>query len=343
MSKICTNMAKILISGDPHLQMSRFASAKAFLIWIDEVINEHKPDIFINLGDTFHDHAVLRSEILSEFGNHVMRVCKQVPYFYVLGNHDLFTPRDATYHALQSFSGHYKNLTVIDSVTHREDLGMTLVPYLPNHELFPKETLPICIAHQTFVGCDFGGYRPENGVDPDQISAELIISGHIHKKQSFGKVIYPGSPYAQSMKDINQVKGLLMLDTDTLKTEFIKSPLPSWRSLEIEVADIKSTVTFIKNSVNSVDNWVVVFTGPRKEISALLDSKEWKSLCTKVHISTRTKYVDSNRVERVKINAHTVTDVTNEYIDKVYSGGVDKILIKKTMRQLFDNLDKNSV
>lgn len=331
---------RILISGDPHLQMSRFASAKTFLAWVDQVIDEHKPDMFINLGDTFHDHAILRSEILSEFGNHVKRVCKRIPYFYILGNHDLFTPRDSTYHALQVFKDVYPNFTVIDSITHREDLGMTFVPFQPDHRTFPTETLPICVAHQTFAGCDFGGYRPDDGVDPDKVSAELIISGHIHLKQAFGKVFYPGSPYSQSMKDIGQVKGLSLLDTDTFKIKFIQCPLPSWHSLEVAVSDIKSTVAMVRDSINQNDNWVVVFTGPRKEIAAVFDSKEWKKLCEKSRISTRTKYVDSDRVERIKIKAHTITDVVEEYVDRVYSGGVDKSLIKKTMRQLFDNYDK---
>jgi hypothetical protein len=83
-----------------------------------------------------------------------------------------------------------------------------------------------------------------------------------------------------------------------------------------------------------------VFTGPRKEIAAVFESKEWKELCEKSRISTRTKYIDSDRVERIKIKAHTVTDVIEEYVDRVYSGGMDKALIKKTMRQLFDNYDK---
>jgi DNA repair exonuclease SbcCD nuclease subunit len=280
---------------------------------------------------------------MSEFGSHIKRVLEKVPYIYILGNHDMFRPRDATYHALQAFKDVYPNFTVVDSITHREDLGITFVPFQPDHNTFPTKTLPICIAHQTFVGCDFGGYRPDDGVDPDTISAELIISGHIHMKQAFGKVFYPGSPYSQSMKDIGQVKGLSLLDTDTYKIQFLQSPLLSWHSIEVAVSDVKSTVKSIQDSINQSDNWVVVFTGPRKEIAAVFDSKEWKKLCEKSRISTRTKYVDSNRVERIKIKAHTVTDVVDEYIDRVYSGGIDKTTIKKTMRQLFDNLDKNSV
>lgn len=336
-------MSKILLIGDPHLKISNLQTAKKFLDWVADVVDQIRPDKVVNLGDTFDTHSVLRSELLAEFKKHVLRITAYCEYIYVLGNHDMFKPNDSTYHALQPFMDEYGNFTVIDKMVHRDDLGITFVPYLPNHDLFPSETLSICITHQTFLGCDFGGYKPESGIDPDNVSADLIISGHIHKKQSFGKVVYPGSPYAQSMKDINQIKGLMVLDTKTFKTSFIQTPLPSWRSLEIDVSNIDDTISTVKDLINPIDNWVVVFTGPRKEISALLDSKEWKSLCNKVHISTRTKYIDSNRVQQVKINSYTVTDIAAEYIDKVYSGGLDKALIKKTMRQLFDNFDKNSV
>jgi len=333
---------KILLCGDPHLKISNLTAAKVFLNWVNKIVVETKPDMFINLGDTFDTHAVVRSELLSEFKKHLQSVTPHCPYFYILGNHDFFKPNDNTYHALQTFAGNYDNLTVIDSVVHREDLGITFVPFQSDHKAFPNQTLPICIAHQTFVGCDFGGYRPDDGVDPDKISADIIISGHIHMKQAFGKVFYPGSPYSQSMKDIGQIKGLSLLDTETLKIEFIQCPLPSWHSLEVAVSDIKSTIATIRNSINQNDNWVVVFTGPRKEITAVFDSKEWKNLCEKSRISTRTKYTDSNRVERIQIKAHTVADVVEEYVDRVYSGGISKSLIKKTMRQLFDNYDKSS-
>jgi len=334
---------KVLFIGDIHLKISNMAVAKTFLEWIYSVQLEFEPDIVINLGDTFDTHAVVRSELLGEFKKHIELATQHCEYIYVLGNHDYFKPNDNTYHALQVFSGHYKNLTVVDSIVDREDLGITFVPYQPKESKFPTKTLPICIAHQTFVGCDFGGYKPEYGIDPDKISADIIISGHIHKKQSFGKVFYPGTPYSQNLKDINQVKGVHIFDTETYKIDFIKSPLPSWQSISIDISDVKSTISLIKNSINEVDNWITIFNGPRKEIVSLFNSKEWKLLCSNARISTRTNYSDSSKVERVRIDTFTVTDIFEEYIDKIYIGGLDKNLIKTTMRQLFDNYDKNSV
>jgi predicted MPP superfamily phosphohydrolase len=91
---------KILLVGDPHLQMSTFQQSIDLLKWIESVAEEHKPDVVCNLGDTFHNHAVLRVELLKEFQDHVLRVTQNLntEYWYVLGNHDQYSNKSSKYH-----------------------------------------------------------------------------------------------------------------------------------------------------------------------------------------------------------------------------------------------------
>src|SRR5665213_1935567 len=109
------------VIGDPHLKISKFDLSLQFLKWVGDTIEKHQPDMVINLGDTFDTHSVIRSEILSEFRKHVIRVGKVCPYFYVLGNHDFFKPTDSKYHALETFKGMH-NFKVIERPTVIEDL-----------------------------------------------------------------------------------------------------------------------------------------------------------------------------------------------------------------------------
>ena len=102
--------------GDPHLKITRFDLAKQFLAWIDGVIIKHKPDLVVNLGDTFDTHAVVRSEIMTEFIRHVESVNKTCPYIYLLGNHDMYKPNDNKYHALKHLKGKMKEFTIIDEL-----------------------------------------------------------------------------------------------------------------------------------------------------------------------------------------------------------------------------------
>ena len=334
---------KLLLIGDPHLKISRLELSKSFLSWIDGVILDKKPDMIINLGDTFDTHAVVRSEILCEYVDHVKRN-NHIPYMYIVGNHDMFRPNNSKYHVLKSFKGIINNFTIIDERTDIDDI--TYVPYIHDFENFPKHTKKVCVAHQTFVGADYGYYRPDVGVDADKISAEIIISGHIHKRQTFGKVVYPGTPFSHDLNDINQEKGVMLFDTDTYQSEFIYSPFPRWRGIKICMSSVESVDELhvnIENSINDVDNWIIDVTGPRAEIMHYLDSKRWLNLQKKHSVRVRPTYTDTNRVERKKISAISMSDIVCEYIDNIYDGVLDKSVLKDAATQLLNNADKNDV
>src|SRR5581483_11192614 len=134
------------------------------------------------------------------------------PYVYLVGNHDMYKPNDSKYHAMLPFKGKIDNFHVIDEVTNL--FGMTFVPYQHNGATFPNNTLPVVVAHQTFIGADYGPIRDTTGVDPGRLnSCEIVISGHIHKRQRLvGErrcdIVYVGSPFSQSASDVDQVKGI---------------------------------------------------------------------------------------------------------------------------------------
>lgn len=333
---------KLLIIGDPHLKITQFNLSKQFLQHVDETIIKYKPDLIVNLGDTFDSHAVVRSEIMSEFMAHVDRSLKVAPYVYVVGNHDMFKPNDSKYHALAHLVDKIPNFTVVDKV--QDIYDMTFVPYTHNPDDFPLTTLPICVAHQTFKGCDLGNITTQNGVDPEMVSAEIIISGHIHKRQNLGKVIYPGSPFAQNANDLNQVKGLMLFDTDTYKYMYVPSPLPMWKSIAFEVVGDNDTGALhdkLTQELNNKDHWLIEIAGNKAEIVAYLGSKQYSNLIAGKNIKIKTSYKDSEK-KLAKIEAVSMESIIAEYIDKIYSGSLDKSLLKnKALSVLGQNSDSN--
>jgi len=303
---------------------------------------EEKPDLVVNLGDSFDTHAVLRSEIMSEFIRHVGVITPYCEYIYLIGNHDMYKPNDATYHALLPFKNKIHNFTIVDEIT---DLhGMTFVPYMHNWQDFPKNpNQPIVVAHQTFIGADYGYYRPDVGVDADKITAQIIISGHVHKRQSFGKVYYPGSPYAGGLDDINQIKGLTLFDKSTFQHIFIPSPFPLWKGARFSIDD-ETSIADIHNdlcsSVNDNNHWIIELTGPKAEIISYMDSKKWFELSSKHSIRIKPEYNDKRKISNKKIKSITMHEIICEYIDKIYNGSLDKSLIKAKALQVLDNANK---
>lgn len=288
-----------------------------------------QPDLVVNLGDTFDTHAVVRSEIMNEYVDHVKYICAQgIPYHYLLGNHDMYKPNDAKYHALKPFKNTIQGFTVIDETIDLD--GITYVPFQAKHTTFPKVTQSICVAHQTFKGADFGDITTQDGVDPLEVDAEIIISGHIHKKQTLGNVIYPGSPFSQSVNDINQVKGLMLFDTATFATTFIPCPLPKWKGLKFELTpsyDINALHEEVSQELNDSDHWVVEITGPRAEIVGYLDSKRSKALIQGKDVKIKTHFTDKEK-RAIRIEAFSMEHIISEYASKIYSGTIDKDILR---------------
>ena len=332
-------MSKVLFIGDPHLQINRFDLAKQFLEWVNHTVRDIKPDLVVNLGDTFDTHGVLRSEILTEFMYHVQYVYAEgVPYVYLLGNHDQYKPKDAKYHALKHIvPGIRKHFYIVDYT--QELFGMTFVPYQIDPTKFPKKTLPICVAHQTFIGADYGSIATKDGVDASTIvGADIIISGHIHTKHSIpprdgrgATVSYPGSPFSQGVDDIDQVKGLMLFDTETYEQEFIECPLPKWRGLRYEIVQ-NFSIDDLYNDLaqhlpNSKDHWTVELTGSKAEILAYLDSKRHQELISGVDVKISTKYLDKEK-RKLRIEAKSMEQIVSDWVAKVYSGSLDKDLVR---------------
>lgn len=337
-------MSKVLFIGDMHLKINRFDLAKQFLTWINDVVVKTKPDLVVNLGDSFDTHAVIRSEIMTEFMQHVGEIVKICPYVYVVGNHDMFRPNDSKYHALKHLKGKIDSFTIVDESI---DLyGMTFVPYVHDPEMFPRQTLPICVAHQTFKGADFGDIVTKDGVDASSISgAQLIVSGHIHKKQRLATggpdVVYCGSPFSQSASDVNQIKGVSVIDTDTYAEKFVECPLPVWRGMKLTIDQSFSIDDLHEELMSALDNknhWVVDITGPKTETLGYLASERGKTIIAGKDVKIKTTFTDKEK-RQVRIEAVSLSTIVTQFIDKVYSGALDKQVLKERALEVHERLN----
>jgi len=316
-------LSKALIIGDGHFKATRLDLVVQFIDWLDKTILEVNPDFIVYLGDFFHQHSIIKCEIMSLFDSHIRRNAQYQKY-YILGNHDQFKPNDSKYHALQTMKGVHPHFIVVDEILDVDDI--TMVPFIHDISKFPRKSHNIMFAHQTFIGADYGYTKADAGVDAATVPAEIIISGHVHKRQSFGNVIYPGSSYAQSVNDIDQSKGVMVFNTETYKYSYIETTLPLWRSMKFELGPDYNTKDMHADLVAKVDSknhWVIDIGGPKAEVVAYLDSKQFSAFKKDKHIRTRANYTDTQK-EQIKIQAVTVDDIISSYVQKVYSGMLDK-------------------
>ena len=271
-------LKKVLLIGDTHFKIQQFQLMLGCLNDIRTIVLTHKEiDSILFLGDIFDTHAVLRSELLTTFQLFLKEISQVVPVYILVGNHDQYRPKDNKFTSLDLYN--LKNVAVIHQPTKIKDL--VLFPYLNN----PKDVLEyegsIFFMHQSFTGADYGHIKVEDGLEPSDLKADYIVSGHIHKKQNLGtKVFYPGTPFATNATDAGQTKGFHILDTETLKYDFIRSTLPMYISLTIDVAVNGETAldAFLNGVNNKQDFYVITIKGPEREIVAFTSSDKFSAV-----------------------------------------------------------------
>jgi hypothetical protein len=136
---------------------------------------------------------------------------------------------------------------------------------------------------------------------------------------------------AFSASDADQDKSLSIFDTETNDIEIIPSPFPCWKILEFNVGDGDLTL-------DPSHRWTVKLIGQRSEVKAFLSSDMIRDVRNTVHVTFRTAYTDSVKENKVSISAPTISKMTEQYVDKVYSGSLDKKTLKTTLSKYMESI-----
>lgn len=217
-------MAKVLLIGDVHAVVEELQDCQNLINYICKIAVENKASVCF-MGDQYNTMSVVRVEVLN-FWTKAYRTMTELglKVFALVGNHD-YAGAGLYVHSMVA---HASTITVVDeasvvakgviAVPHF-DKGTELIESLKND----KNKTVLC--HQTFVGAkyDNGFYAPD-GVDPDLLPQENIISGHIHTPMSFGKVTYIGAPRWRTLSDANVERNIWLYDFDDVGNVISKTP-----------------------------------------------------------------------------------------------------------------------
>lgn len=223
--------SKVLIVGDMHVVPEELTDCSALVQHILTVCRTEDVTEVWFTGDQHHTHAVLRLEAM-----HWWRVAfkalraEGISSVCLVGNHDQASP-GSPMHAMMAYEG-LQGVAIIDKPTVRH--GVLLVPYMHAEEEFvvacraaslqggpgePPETQTV-FCHQTFDGSTFeNGFLASDGFNPNLVPQELLISGHIHSGQEFGKVWYVGAPRWRSLSDANVERAVWVVEFEDGKVK----------------------------------------------------------------------------------------------------------------------------
>jgi UDP-2,3-diacylglucosamine pyrophosphatase LpxH len=209
-------MIKNLILGDPHVTVSNLEESERLLQFTLE--QAKKTDRLIIMGDLFHCHANVRVEVLEFWYKWFGILNESIETFVLVGNHDQIGNYSSKSHALSVFNNQFEKVRIISSPINFGVFGF--IPYIHDKAEFVKEAnhltaegAKVLFVHEDLDGAQFeNGFYCPNGVKQEDLHADLIIGGHIHKRSRFGKVILPGTARWLTSSDKNENKALWMAE-----------------------------------------------------------------------------------------------------------------------------------
>lgn len=210
-------MQKVLVVGDVHAVAEELDDCESLLHYIIDIcIGQDIGEVWFS-GDQHHNHNVIDLKVVNWWMSAIYRMKNNgIDPVFLVGNHDQSSPGSGL-HAMSIYED-IPLVTVVSLPTIRH--GVLMIPYVHNEDSFRAlcqqyANTPTVFCHQTFNGSVYeNGIYAKDGFDPDAIPQELVISGHIHTGQRFGKVWYVGSPRWRTLSDANVIRSLWEIHID---------------------------------------------------------------------------------------------------------------------------------
>lgn len=220
-------MAKVLLIGDTHNGANgnnpRLLQQNVELYErIRKIISAYNIDFCVDLGDFFDDREKVDVKTLGVV-RHKMLNDLPVPFYFIVGNHNLYYKNSTLVNNLTETIGDLPNVHIVDKF--KEVEGIDLIPWITSdnaeyiRELVVTSTNKWCCGHFEFNGFQFDKTRVADV--KEKIPASCfhhyiqVFSGHYHTASNKGNITYVGSPIQLTWIDVDVEKKMLILDTET--------------------------------------------------------------------------------------------------------------------------------
>ena len=232
------------------------------------------------------------------------------PLHIIIGNHDIYNKSDNDVNSLKAYN-YIPNVHVYEkpSVIKFDNRSILFMPWVENKD----EQISIL---KEFTGCDYlfchsdlngakmhltsVSHKNQNKIDVEEFKGyKNVYSGHIHLVQKNKNFTFVGSIHEMDRNDIDNQKGIFLLDTESDKEEFIPNTIsPKFRKIYLnEEEDIDKLDTIS-------DDWIDLFISNsllinnrklRRKLETVLESGSFSSVEYIDDISTpEIEVVDTN-------------------------------------------------
>lgn len=244
--------------------------------FLADTIKEYSPDICFNLGDTIHLPTGVSLRLLKaidEGMGWIEESCKSlnIPLLHLIGNHDTYS-EELGIDFSTFFKHRYGTCYNQPQIETYKDVSFDIVPFTSDIEFLTRKlrdtTGRIILTHNEFVGAQYDN----NQFSPSSIAKktdDVVISGHIHKPQFSGGVIYVGSLISMKFEHIDTSLAMGAIIYDTENQGIIR--IPNNRSAHY----IKLYSSEEVNALPNTNYIIKLYTSePKRDIENLINSRE---------------------------------------------------------------------
>lgn len=194
----------------------------------------------LHLGDFFESRKAIN--LLAMHETKKMFLDRLDPYnmTIILGNHDTHHKTSNEINSLELFLSNHCNIITEPTELEFDGKKIGMVPWMcaENEKdvlTFLKTTkAQIVCGHWDVIGFEMyrGLVNNDHGLSSDVFKKfKLVLSGHYHRKSNIGNIHYLGSPFQLTWADYEDLRGFHILDTKTLKLEFIENPYTTFQKV----------------------------------------------------------------------------------------------------------------
>jgi DNA repair exonuclease SbcCD nuclease subunit len=302
---------KIGVFSDIHIGLGQDSSTwhdivLNFAKWVSKIYTKAGINDIIIPGDIFHNRSEISVNTLAT-ANEFFDILKDFRIFISAGNHDCYYKDRSDVNSISLFGG-WKNIVVVDKnplIIQAGEKTISLIPWGISVEDIPQSD--ICFGHfeiqtfnmNTFKVCDHG-FESSSLLE----KSPFILSGHFHSRDERvyknGKIVYVGSPYQQNFGDVDQTRGIYILDIESKKLEFIENTI-SPKHIKVYLSHLrnkKQDAEFLKENI------------PNNMVSLVIDEEISNDKITLLNAKLQNLSPRFFRVDYKSINADLIENST---------------------------------
>ena len=278
---------KVAIISDIHFGVNKNSelflnsSLKFFKTQFVPYLIENDINVILVLGDVFDSRSSINVKTNNEVWTLFSEVLKGFNVKILVGNHDIYYKTTIDVNSLKGLN-ELKDVDVIKSITHMDILGINclMCPWIVDyddkefHDALNNSNADVLFGHFDIVGFTLNSSKVSDvGVKSDVFSNfKKVFSGHYHtpssKKIGRTEIVYIGSPYQIDRNDMNDDKGFIILNLETLRykrvinttsLKFITVEYPDLpKDFEVNGNIVDAHITVTKNQLknNLIDEYL---------------------------------------------------------------------------------------